>query len=59
MDSYAAPNPNKYLVFPPISDDSKNRAKMGFNYPQLGKMLCPAEYLVDYIKDLTGYVLFD
>ncbi|KAG1800201.1 uncharacterized protein HD556DRAFT_1197914, partial [Suillus plorans] len=51
MGSYAAPHPDKELVYPPIADDSKNRAKMGFNHAQLGKMLCPAKHLVDYIKD--------
>ncbi|KAG1902557.1 uncharacterized protein F5891DRAFT_917619, partial [Suillus fuscotomentosus] len=51
MGSYAAPNPNKDLVRPPIADNSKSRAQMGFNHTQLGKMLCPAKYLTDYIKD--------
>ncbi|KAG1776096.1 hypothetical protein EV702DRAFT_1231061 [Suillus placidus] len=32
MGSYAAPHPDKQLVFPPIADDSKSRAKMGFNH---------------------------
>ncbi|KAG2038000.1 hypothetical protein BDR03DRAFT_862730 [Suillus americanus] len=51
MGSYAAPHPDKELIYPPIADDSKNRTKMGFNHAQLGKMLCPAKYLVNYIKD--------
>ncbi|KAG1796085.1 uncharacterized protein HD556DRAFT_1234928 [Suillus plorans] len=55
MGSYAAPHPDKELVYPPIADDSKNRAKMGFNHAQLGKMLCPAKHLVDYIKDPARY----
>ncbi|KAG2335566.1 hypothetical protein BDR05DRAFT_894624 [Suillus weaverae] len=58
MGSYAAPNPDKQLICPPITDDSKNRAQMGFNHIQLGKMLCPAKYLVEYIKDPHGYVYF-
>ncbi|KAG1800251.1 uncharacterized protein HD556DRAFT_1197085, partial [Suillus plorans] len=51
MGSYAAPNPDKDVVHPPINDNSKSRAKMGFNHVQLGKMLCPAKYRADYIKD--------
>ncbi|KAG1799070.1 hypothetical protein EV424DRAFT_1289381, partial [Suillus variegatus] len=51
MGSYAAPNPDKDIVHPPITDNSKSRAQMGFNHVQLGKMLCPAKYLADYIKD--------
>ncbi|KAG1889701.1 uncharacterized protein F5891DRAFT_916712, partial [Suillus fuscotomentosus] len=51
MGSYAAPNPNKDVVHPPINDNSKSHAQMGFNHVQLGKMLCPAKYLTDYIKD--------
>ncbi|KAG1722821.1 hypothetical protein EDB19DRAFT_1954498 [Suillus lakei] len=54
MGSYAAPNPDKELTRPPITDNSKNRAQMGFNHIQLGKMLCPAKYLANYIKDLHG-----
>jgi hypothetical protein len=54
MGSYAAPHPEKQLVFPPIVDDSKSRSKMGFNHAQLGKMLCPAKYLDDYSKDPLG-----
>ncbi|KAG2737697.1 hypothetical protein P692DRAFT_20669020, partial [Suillus brevipes Sb2] len=55
MGSYAAPHPDKQLVFPPVAaDDSKSRAKMGFNHTQLGKMLCPAKYLDDYSKDPIG-----
>ena len=56
MGSYAAPNPDKELIRPPITDDSKNRTQMGFNHIQLGKMLCPAKYLANYIKDPHGYV---
>jgi len=51
MSSYAAPHPDKNVVHPPISDDSKSRARMGFNHPQLAAMLSPVKYLVDYIKD--------
>lgn len=51
MGSYAAPNPDKDLVSPPIHDDSKSRSKMGFNHPQLGPLLCPAKFLVEYNKD--------
>ncbi|KAG2159037.1 uncharacterized protein EDB93DRAFT_1058951, partial [Suillus bovinus] len=51
MGSYAAPNPDKDVVRPPITDNSKSRAQMGFNHAQLGKMLCPVKYLTDYIKD--------
>jgi hypothetical protein len=58
MGSSTAPQPNKELIYPPIADDSKNRAKKGFNHVQLGKMLCPAKHLVNYIKDSTGYILF-
>jgi hypothetical protein len=58
MGSYTAPNPDKDVVRPPITDNSKSRAQMGFNHVQLGKMLCPAKYLADYIKDPHGYVLF-
>ncbi|KAG1744757.1 hypothetical protein EDB19DRAFT_1826902 [Suillus lakei] len=54
MGSYAAPNPDKELIRPPITDNSKNRAQMGFNHIQLGKMLCPAKYLANYIKDPHG-----
>ncbi|KAG1816573.1 hypothetical protein EV424DRAFT_1348185 [Suillus variegatus] len=54
MGSYAAPNPDKDVVHPPITDNSKSRAQMGFNHIQLGKMLCPAKYLADYIKDPHG-----
>ncbi|KAG1722129.1 hypothetical protein EDB19DRAFT_2044134 [Suillus lakei] len=54
MGSYAAPNPDKKLICPPITDDSKSRAQMGFHHAQLGKLLCPAKYLVEYIKDLHG-----
>ncbi|KAG1767870.1 hypothetical protein EV702DRAFT_1012929 [Suillus placidus] len=54
MGSYAAPHPDKQLVFPPIADNSKSRTKMGFNHAQLGKMLCPAKYLDDYSKDPIG-----
>ncbi|KAG1732695.1 uncharacterized protein EDB91DRAFT_1251737 [Suillus paluster] len=54
MGSYAAPNPDKELICPPITDDSKSRALMGFNHAQLGKLLCPVKYLVDYIKDPHG-----
>ncbi|KAG2147370.1 hypothetical protein BD769DRAFT_1382415 [Suillus cothurnatus] len=49
-----SPNPDKDLVRPPITDNSKSHAQMGFNHVQLGKMLCPAKYLVNYIKDLHG-----
>lgn len=56
MGSYAAPNPDKELIHPPITDDSKSRAQMGFNHVQLGKLLCPAKHLVEYIKDPHGYV---
>ncbi|KAG2032283.1 hypothetical protein BDR03DRAFT_1015404 [Suillus americanus] len=38
MGSYAAPDPDKDLVHPPITDNSKSRAQMGFNHVQLGKM---------------------
>jgi hypothetical protein len=58
MGSYAAPNPNKDLVCPPVADNSKSHAQMGFNHIQLGKMLCPVKYLTSYIKDPHGYVLF-
>ncbi|KAG1750377.1 uncharacterized protein EDB91DRAFT_1078427 [Suillus paluster] len=54
MGSYAAPNPDKELIRPPITDDSKSRAQMGFNHIQLGKLLCPVKYLVDYIEDPHG-----
>ncbi|KAG1718813.1 uncharacterized protein EDB91DRAFT_1089765 [Suillus paluster] len=54
MGSYAAPNPDKELICPPITDDSKSRALMGFNHAQLGKLLCPVKYLVDYIEDPHG-----
>ncbi|KAG1738252.1 hypothetical protein EDB19DRAFT_2025453 [Suillus lakei] len=54
MGSYAAPNPDKELICPPITDNSKNRAQMGFNHIQLGKMLCPTKYLANYIKDPHG-----
>ncbi|KAG2122717.1 hypothetical protein BD769DRAFT_1332865, partial [Suillus cothurnatus] len=53
MGSYAAPNPDKDLVSPPIRDDSMSRSKMGFNHPQLGPLLCPAKFLVEYNKDLA------
>ncbi|KAG1721734.1 hypothetical protein EDD22DRAFT_962429 [Suillus occidentalis] len=54
MGSYAAPNPDKELICPPITDDSKSHAQMGFNHVQLGKLLCPAKHLVEYIKDPHG-----
>jgi hypothetical protein len=25
-------------------------SRMGFNHPELAKMLCPVKYLVDYLK---------
>ncbi|KAG1823573.1 uncharacterized protein BJ212DRAFT_1199201, partial [Suillus subaureus] len=46
--------PDKDLVYPPITDNSKSHAQMGFNHVQLGKMLCPTKYLADYIKDPHG-----
>ncbi|KAG6371286.1 hypothetical protein JVT61DRAFT_9755 [Boletus reticuloceps] len=49
---YAAPNPDKQVIQPPVSTETKaGRARMGFNHPQLGQMLCPVKYLEDYIKD--------
>ena len=52
VGSYAAPHPNKQVVQPPVSGETKaGRAHMGFNHPQLGQMLCPVKYLQDYIKD--------
>ncbi|KAG1764281.1 hypothetical protein EV702DRAFT_1205055 [Suillus placidus] len=54
MGSYAAPNPDKELICLPITDDSKSHAQMGFNHAQLGKLLCPAKYLVEYTKDPHG-----
>ncbi|KAG1734395.1 uncharacterized protein EDB91DRAFT_1084055 [Suillus paluster] len=39
MGSYAAPNPDKELIHPPITDDSKSCAQMGFNHAQLGKLM--------------------
>ncbi|KAG1772844.1 hypothetical protein EV702DRAFT_1201306 [Suillus placidus] len=54
MGSYTAPNPDKELIRPPITDDSKSHAQMGFNHAQLGKLLCPAKYLVEYTKDPHG-----
>ncbi|KAG1749520.1 hypothetical protein EDB19DRAFT_2036458 [Suillus lakei] len=54
MGSYTAPNPDKELICPPITDNSKNHAQMGFNHIQLGKMLCPTKYLANYIKDPHG-----
>ncbi|KAG2129246.1 uncharacterized protein EDB93DRAFT_1095500, partial [Suillus bovinus] len=50
MGSYAVPVPDKALVNPPIGNDSKSRSKMGFNHPQLGPMLCPAKFLIEYNK---------
>ncbi|KAG1721383.1 uncharacterized protein EDB91DRAFT_1064411 [Suillus paluster] len=51
MGTYAAPHPNKQVVQPVISKDSKSRSRMGFNHPELAKMLCPVKYLVDYTND--------
>jgi hypothetical protein len=51
MGSYAAPFPDKQVVQPVIAEDSKSRSRMGFNHPELAKMLCPVKYLVDYLKD--------
>ncbi|KAF8424755.1 hypothetical protein L210DRAFT_3421782 [Boletus edulis BED1] len=49
---YTAPNPDKQVIQPPVSTKTKaGRARMGFNHPQLGRMLCPVKYLEDYIKD--------
>jgi hypothetical protein len=51
MDLYAAPFPDKQVVQPVITEDSKSHSRMGFNHPELAKMLCPVKYLVDYLKD--------
>ncbi|KAG2337030.1 hypothetical protein BDR05DRAFT_895833 [Suillus weaverae] len=54
MGSYAAPFPDKQVVQPVIAKDSKSRSRMGFNHPELAKMLCPVKYLGDYLKDPAG-----
>ncbi|KAG1739627.1 hypothetical protein EDD22DRAFT_737809, partial [Suillus occidentalis] len=54
MGSYAAPLPDKQVVQPVIAEDSKSCSRMGFNHPELAKMLCPVKYLADYIKDPAG-----
>ncbi|KAF8435312.1 hypothetical protein L210DRAFT_3335726, partial [Boletus edulis BED1] len=57
---YAAPNPDKQVIQPPVSTETKaGRARMGFNHPQLGRMLCPVKYLEDYIKDPHVYCFED
>ncbi|KAG6369354.1 hypothetical protein JVT61DRAFT_15001 [Boletus reticuloceps] len=51
VGSYAAPHPNKQVVQPPISSESKaGRARMRFNHPQLGQILCPVKYLQDSLQ---------
>ena len=55
---YAAPNPDKQVIQPPVSAETKaGRAHMGFNHTQLGRMLCPVKYLKDYIEDSRMYVI--
>ncbi|KAG1813489.1 uncharacterized protein BJ212DRAFT_1275323 [Suillus subaureus] len=51
MGLYAAPFPDKQVVQPVITEDSKSCSRMGFNHPELVKMLCPVKYLVDYLED--------
>ncbi|KAG1720801.1 hypothetical protein EDB19DRAFT_1646862 [Suillus lakei] len=53
MGLYAAPLPDKQVVQPVITKDSKSYSRIGFNHPELVKMLCPVKYLVDYVKDLA------
>lgn len=58
VGTYAAPHPDKQVVQPPVSVETKGgRARMGFNHPQLGRMLCPVKYLKDYIEDFRAYVV--
>jgi len=58
MGTYAVPHPDKQVVQPPISVETKGEcAHIGFNHPQLRSMLCPVKYLKNYIEDFCAYIV--
>ncbi|KIJ58069.1 hypothetical protein HYDPIDRAFT_94570 [Hydnomerulius pinastri MD-312] len=48
---YAAPDPSKAAISPPIYNGSAGRSHMGLNHPVLARYICPIEYLDEFDTD--------
>ncbi|KAH0836610.1 hypothetical protein J3R83DRAFT_8317, partial [Lanmaoa asiatica] len=52
VGTYAASYPDKQVVQPPVSADTKTgHSRMGFAHSELGALLCPVKYLQEYKTD--------
>jgi hypothetical protein len=52
VGTYAALSPDKQVIQPPVSADTKaGRSRLGFAHAELGALLCPVKYLQEYKAD--------
>jgi len=58
IGKYAALDPARHPVSPPIDDGSGRRTHMGMNHPVLARFLCPIGEIERFNEDPKGYVLF-
>ncbi|KAF9232302.1 hypothetical protein BU15DRAFT_55157, partial [Melanogaster broomeanus] len=50
IGSYAAPQPDKKVIDPPINPKA-SKDRLGFNHPELTKLLCPVRQLRTLLED--------
>ena len=50
IGSYAAPHPEKKVIDPPIQPRA-SKDRLGFNHPELARLLCPIRHLQEMIND--------
>ena len=49
---YATPYPDKKGLEPPLGSDT-SCGQMGFNHPELTRLLCPVKHLALFLEDPT------
>lgn len=47
---YAPPHPDKKGLEPPLGSE-ESRGRMGFNHPELARLLCPVKRLASFLED--------
>ncbi|KAI6017456.1 hypothetical protein EDC04DRAFT_2576794, partial [Pisolithus marmoratus] len=52
---YATPYPDKKSLEPPLGSN-ESRSRMGFNHPELARLLCPVKHLSSFLDNPTESV---
>ncbi|KIK11128.1 hypothetical protein PISMIDRAFT_123239 [Pisolithus microcarpus 441] len=55
ISSHAVPHPDKKLVDPPVGAKG-SKGRLGFNHPELARLLCPTRSLRGLLEDSAEYV---